>query len=1010
MKWNNKLSVTIDEINIKKETDPKKPPIELTDIKKLLKYIKLFNHWFEKISVQTIHYNDMSGSFKYLDGKSGLFTLSSADFNLKSSISFSSKYLNLNIESLQDKKKDIKIDGNLIYDTSSEAELTSLLNISINDNAPLKLYATSNMKEFFYNIESPSNIKDIKKIVDIFNFKPDIKYWLYDAMTLSDLSLESFHGWVEYSKTEDAYKNISLKATANNLVYRYDAKLEPINTSKTDIELLHGVLYIKPKDTHTYNFFLDKSWLKIDFSKKEELLSIYLLFTGQANQDVLNLLNHYKINLPLLQTKGELKTNLTLDINLRTVDVKATGNFQTENAQIKYQGLNIDIFDANVSLDNSIVKAKNIFAKYQDIASSYLDIDFNTKESSGNLSFKVNKIAFSEIGLELTNTKTPLNILYSISPKQEIIKIGESSWNYKDNLIKVSPMQSLVDTKNLKIMIPKTSIESSGFLSASASGNLYLKPLRANVDINLSKFSYNKIKLNQSSLPIKFTYDNNFTFLSNSNINLMVADKKCSLKNAKLNISDGLLQIKNMQLNVNELIQTSINAQYNTSTSSGITDMYNIAFVDNDLKEIFKKDKNIRLNIENRDNKTVINSKDYDIEYVMAQNRWELKFKSIDKIANNSEFLKKYGITNGNINFYNKDDEENINFSAHTNYKYKVLVNGENPVETYMAYGEINNKTKGISFSVNNSVDVLIGDDIKIKAKNIGINFDELIRLLVDINKDSTPNNIVENRVKNNNDKELYFDAFNSNIFLSKHRHIISDAINLSYLDKILTAKLTHKKGSANLTYYNDKFTLNGKDFDDEFAKKISYLSKFSGGVFGFSINGSVDEYSGLIEAKNTTIKDHKVLNNVLAFVNTIPSLVTFSLPGYNRSGFDTTSAYINFKYKNDVYKIDDISVMSKEVTIVGLGEASIKNNTVNLDLNLKTDLGSSIAKIPVVGYILLENNAISTSLKVTGALNDPKVDTQIARDIAVAPLNIIKRTLMYPFELFKKDKDKQPH
>lgn len=1006
IKWNKKLNVIVDEITVKKETDPNKPPVELEDIKKLLKYIKLFDHWFEKIRVDKIHFNDMSGSFKYLDGDSGLFTLHSADFDLKSSLAFSSKYLNLNIESLKDAKRDININGNLIFDTSGEIELTSLLNINIGNNSPFKLYSIGDMNGLSYSIEATDEIKDIKKIIDMFSFDPDIKYWFYDAMDLSGVSIENLHGWVKYNKSKDAYKNITIKASANNLIYKYDKKLEPIYTSKTDIELKHGVLYIRPQDAYTYNFFLDKSWLKIDFSKKEELLSLYLLFKGQANQDVLNLLNNYKINLPIMQTKGELDVDLKLDINLRTTDVKAIGNFQTKNAQIRYQGLDIDVFDVNVSLNNSIVKAKNIFAKYQDIASSYLDIDFNTQESKGYLNFKVNKLLFSEIDLELQNNKAPLNILYSISPKQEILKVNESVWKFKNNLIKLSSMQTLVDAKNLKIKIPKSSVESSGFLSASASGVLSLKPLRADIDIDLMKFNYESIRLDQSSLPIKFIYDNNFTFSSNSNINLIVADKKCSLKSAKLNINDGLLQIRNIQLSVDELIKSSLNVQYNTKTSTGTADMYNVAFVDDKLKEIFKRDKSIKLNIESKNNRTIINSKDYDIDYLMSQNRWDLKLKSIDKLAKNSEFLKKYNITNGNINFYKKDDEENINFSAHTNYKYKILVNGDSPVESYSVFGKIDGKTKDIALSVNNSVDVLIGDSIDIKAKNIGVNLDELVSLLKDINKDNVINGATSNVTNKKDDtKELYFDAINSNIYLSKNRHVVSDTIKLNYLNKILIAKLTHKKGSADFKFYDNKFTLNGKDFDDEFVEKISYLSKFSGGVFGFSISGSFDEYIGLIEAKDTIIKDHKVLNNVLAFVNTIPSLITFSLPGYNRSGFNASSAYIDFKYKDDIYKIDDISVTSKEITIVGLGEASIKNNSVNLDLNLKTDLGSSIAKIPVVGYILLGNNAISTSLKVTGALNDPKVDTQIAKDIAVAPLNIIKRTLMYPFELFKKDK-----
>ncbi len=159
-----------------------------------------------------------------------------------------------------------------------------------------------------------------------------------------------------------------------------------------------------------------------------------------------------------------------------------------------------------------------------------------------------------------------------------------------------------------------------------------------------------------------------------------------------------------------------------------------------------------------------------------------------------------------------------------------------------------------------------------------------------------------------------------------------------------------------------------------------------------------------MVYVKDTIILDYKILNNILAFVNTVPSLVTFSLPGYSKNGIEAKNAYINFKFKDDVYKLSDIYLKSKEIEIVGLGKASIERNTIDLDLNLRTSIGSSFSKIPLLGHILMGKENISTTLTVTGALDNPDVNTQIAKDIAVAPFNIIKRTLMYPFELFKSE------
>jgi len=153
----------------------------------------------------------------------------------------------------------------------------------------------------------------------------------------------------------------------------------------------------------------------------------------------------------------------------------------------------------------------------------------------------------------------------------------------------------------------------------------------------------------------------------------------------------------------------------------------------------------------------------------------------------------------------------------------------------------------------------------------------------------------------------------------------------------------------------------------------------------------------------DTTMIDYKLLNNVLAFINTVPSLVTFSLPGYNKKGLHAKNAYVKFHAKKGVFDISDIYLESKELKILGKGNADINKNSIDLVLNLKTDLGSNLSKVPLVGYIILDGKNISTTLKVTGNLNDPTVNTMLAKDIVVAPLNIIKRALTLPYELIKK-------
>ena len=252
-------------------------------------------------------------------------------------------------------------------------------------------------------------------------------------------------------------------------------------------------------------------------------------------------------------------------------------------------------------------------------------------------------------------------------------------------------------------------------------------------------------------------------------------------------------------------------------------------------------------------------------------------------------------------------------------------------------------------------------------------------------------------------DFKLSVNAINSYLSLGNRRYVISDMMHLQYFNDILTAQLTHENGNAGFKLQNNTFHLYGENFNDKFMEKLFVLSKFSGGSLDFSMDGTLDDYKGVFYMHDTTMIDYKLLNNVLAFINTVPSLVTFSLPGYNKKGLHVNNAYVKFHTKKDVFDISDIYLESKEMTILGKGSADINRNNIDLTLNLKTDLGSNLSKVPLVGYIIFDGKNISTTLKVTGKLDDPTIKTMLAKDIVVAPLNIIKRTLTLPYELIKK-------
>lgn len=992
IKWDEKITISANEIAVAKNSSDKNSEIKYKKILQIVKEILPFTNWLKELVIEKITLDGIEGKVQYIDNQKGHLNLASNTFTLKSSFLPNNGLLHIAIDELKAFENGLNINGSIILKANKELDFTALLNIYLDDGTNFNLHLHGNTQKLFYELESKQVIKNAKKIVTLFALEPNIKYWVDDAIEMSGLSIESFSGWFEYKNLDKAYLNLYAKATANDLKYTYDQKLAPVNSAKTDLEFKEGVLYIRPKQAYSYDFYLDRSWLKIDFAKKEELLTLHLLFEAQANKDIVSLLERYEIKLPFIQNKGQVETDLTLGVNLRTLDVEADGSFYVKNAQINYLGLDIDVANADIFLKNSYVKVDNISAKYKDIASADAYMELDAKESKGKLTLKFDKIAHKESSLALANKKK-LVAVYNILPKEDYISIGKSTWEYKGKRIEVSAIKVPFRMNELKAHLPVTSVVVPEFGSALLSGDISFKSNRADLDIDIIKINKEGLELSKPTPALKLLYEKGaITLSSKKAISIKIDQKIATFQNAVFSISQDSIRADNIVLNYNDTLKSKISLDYNPKSSSAEVILKDFAMYDNEFNELFKADESIELLLHHKEQKTVIGSKKYDLEYISDNDGWRVDAKSLEKISQHSKILKKYDLTNGSLKIEKKEKQRSIEFLLQSEYKYKFLTTLDKPIESYTAEGSYDLDTKKTNLTINNVVDVEIMDDIKINAKNSGINIKEIISYFTQI----------KSTQELNSKKKLYIETQNSFLYLAKNRRIVSDRIDLKYIDGTISAELLHNRGRAVFTLRDDKIYLYGDEFGDEFMDKLFALSKFKGGSLEFFINGSLKEFDGMINIKDSTILDYKILNNILAFVNTVPSLVTFSLPGYSKNGIAAERAYINFKFKDDVYKMSDIYLKSKEIEIVGVGEASIEKNSINLDLNLKTDLGSSVSKIPLVGYILLGKENISITLKVTGKLDDPDVTTQIAKDIAVAPFNIIKRTFMFPFEIFK--------
>jgi hypothetical protein len=997
IKWNEKLNIKIKEIKINSSKNKKTNNFNLKQANKLFKSIKLFNEWFEQIDIQEVTFNDINASFKYAYGGDGYINLNSKDITLKASLYFESNIFVTKVKSFHNNKFNVDADGYIFFDMQKQIKLISSLNINANNDAKLKIYLDADMKKLRYKIVQKENIKSIDHIMQNIPMPKEVRYWAYEAIKVSDIKLKYAYGYVDYDKPEEALTNIRVLADANKLQYTYNKKLEPVVTKYTELEFKDGILFIRPKGAYQYGFYLNKSWLKIDFAKKEELLTLFLLFKGKVNKDLLYLLDTYKIKLPFLQNSGDVDTNLKITVNLRTIAVNAKGDFFTKKSNFHYLGLDIDIFNAKIYLDNYDVSIKNMLSKYKDIATADVDVKFNAKKNEGFIDFRFKDIKFDDFDLKLKQ-KTPLYARYTISNKQDTIKAKDSSWIYAKKKIHISKLNIPFTLKTLTAKLPITKIAIKNQLKATIFGKISLKPLKTDLKLNLFKLDINNIKMTQKSNSFHIKYDKKLTITSTKKTNFDIENFKCAIDKINLNLQGDILNIKPNTLKIKDLATIKFDTKYNLKNNQGKINIKKVNINTKDINGIFNSTDNIALDIKSKKNSITIESKQLGIKYVTntLQNQWKFNSNSLKKLYSYSTLLKDYNITNGQLSIYKEkhNKKDTISFVANINYPYKILVEDNTPLSNYTIEGKFNQKTKNIALKLNSDIDINIDKNITIKSKNTGISINEVLRYIKDTKKDNSK----DEKIKN-----IIFRAKNSYIYITQNRHILYDTFNLTYKNNILNANFNHKNGNAKLKIENHTVYLYGNGFNDEFMDRLFALSRFKGGSLSFLLSGTLEEYDTLIQIKDTTIQDYKILNNILAFVNTVPSLMTFSVPGYSKYGLEVKNAYASVHTKDDIFYINNFYMDSKELDILGKGTASFKTNQLNLELNLKTDIGSSISKIPIVGYILLGDDTVSTSMKITGKLDDPKIESMIAKDIAVAPLNILKRTLKSPFQMFKK-------
>ena len=256
-------------------------------------------------------------------------------------------------------------------------------------------------------------------------------------------------------------------------------------------------------------------------------------------------------------------------------------------------------------------------------------------------------------------------------------------------------------------------------------------------------------------------------------------------------------------------------------------------------------------------------------------------------------------------------------------------------------------------------------------------------------------------------DGDIEFEAKGSNLILNDFNATLN---LLAYSGQSaggavrFDAKPAH--GNLSLIKSNKKFEISANDIRGEFINSIFNIKSFEGGSFKLRVLGkSTDDFKGEARLIGATLKDYTFYNQLLTFLNSVPSLLVFKTPDFGADGYPVKFGKILFEKKADTLKFLAIELESSSADIGGHGTINLATKEIDVDLELKLlkDASSIIDKIPLVNQIVLgKDRTLSTVIKVRGTLQKPQYSTQILQDTLLSPFKIIRNVLEAPFLIFE--------
>lgn len=735
----------------------------------------------------------------------------------------------------------------------------------------------------------------------------------------------------------------------------------------------------------TFTYFGDKFTLDSDYvtliatfdgakTKVDKLLlkDFDFRFNGDINIDVSK--QNFDLNGSI--SSFDINANISARLNKGILD------FEISDARAASIDDFMDSLAKNIDLDEEIKKWIHVYikAKNYEIYSFKGSIDVKSKKIN-----KLNGLAHaSDVSLFLLpNSK---GVLF----KSIDIKLANDNLNFTLNEPSFEG-KSLEGSKVAITNITGTNItgKNSHIIVDLNSNEISLddvKPILTNYDIDLgllgsSAPTITTLRLDISLEPFNIRADGNFAF--NTKSPLRIGETSFYSNILDLDLNGTVLNFKKANLS-SDFLDIDFTGELDLSSDKGTLDTHiKLLDLEGDL-----------LNIKNIKTTTKLDlAKDFelsiaDFDFVgNFSGKKRISINDLSKVIKYSPLLSELKATAGSFKL-DGDDFTNFGGAFELFFNFGLKDQNQNPynhdIFTFLVAKE--------------------GFNLASRSGNILAKNNKTGKLEVFVNNIIIPIN--QQTASKENKTNITYIGKNSSLSLSDFNRTLNFKAFRADFTEGLDFTGDYGNGKLNVVLKPNYLKINGTNLPDTSINDFLGGKFISQGGFDIKLEGrDFKDFTATINAKDTYFLGLKAQQNLLAFLDSIPSLIIFKVNDFTKKGFEAKTAQAQLKRQGDLLQINALAIKGSNADIYGTGGINTDNKDIKmlLELHLLKTASSVIANIPIINHILLgENKAASTLIEVSGTYDDPKYTSTVAVDILSTPFNIIKNTLSLPANLFK--------